>query len=440
MELILSRVILCDEICIMGDKQMTQCITILTIGSRGDVQPYVALGRGLQAEGYHVTLATHQVFETFVTERGLNFAKIAGDPRELLTMLASEKVGAGLFVFQKQFARWLGGFMEEAMKDFEAIAKQSDLVIFASLGAAIIHVLEGLDVPAVSCNLMPIDIPTTAYPNALFPTFGIAAGGVNHLTYRLYRFGNGYFMRGRLNEWRREMGVPTLPLTTAYPYDKLRGQPILSLHGYSPSFLPRPDDYPPHAHVTGYWFLDAQSTWEPSPALTAFINGDEPPVYVGFGSLIDTDAEHLINIALKAVRQAGKRLLLLSGWADLNVTTLSEDVFVIKAAPHDWLFPQMAAVVHHGGAGTTSAGLRAGVPTVVVPFFADQPFWGRMIYEHGLGAAPVPARTITEDSLAEAIRVATETPAIREQAAAMGQVIRGEDGVGEAVKIIRGVL
>jgi sterol 3beta-glucosyltransferase len=212
------------------------------------------------------------------------------------------------------------------------------------------------------------------------------------------------------------------------------------LSAYSPSIIPHPTDWPATVAVTGYYFLDAQTDWQPSPALQAFLAAGAPPVYIGFGSMAGRNPEQLATLVLEALAQSGQRGLLLTGWGGLRPETVPDSVFVVNSAPHGWLFPRMAAVVHHGGAGTTAEGLRAGVPTVIVPFVFDQPFWGARVNALGLGPAPIPQKKLTADRLAHAIRVAVTDSGMRQRAKACGAAIRAENGIGNAVHFIQRTL
>ena len=199
--------------------------------------------------------------------------------------------------------------------------------------------------------------------------------------------------------------------------------------------MPEPPDWPETAAVAGYWFLE-EPEWTPPPDLQAFLDAGDPPVYVGFGSMIGRDPERTARLVAEALRAAGVRGLLATGWGGLSPTDLGDDLFVLEQAPHDALFPHCAAVVHHGGAGTTAAGLRAGRPTVVCPFFGDQPFWGRRVHTLGVGPAPIRQTDLTAPRLAAAIQQATGSDAVRQRAEALGRTIRAEDGVGAAVRFV----
>ena len=200
--------------------------------------------------------------------------------------------------------------------------------------------------------------------------------------------------------------------------------------------IPVPRDWDDSVHVTGYWFLDPPAGWEPPVDLVRFLHAGPPPVYVGFGSMVNRKPEEAADLALQALARTGQRGVLSSGWGGLKKEALPETVFMTGSVPHGWLFPQMAAVVHHGGVGTTAEGLRAGVPSVLTPFFGDQPFWGRRVLDLGVGPRAIPRRQLTADRLAEAIRCAVSDTAMRERAALLGERIRAEDGIARAAEVI----
>jgi sterol 3beta-glucosyltransferase len=241
--------------------------------------------------------------------------------------------------------------------------------------------------------------------------------------------------RGATNRWRVEtLGLPPLPL--GGPYRQIEREREIVLLGYSPSVVPKPPDWGEHIHVTGYWFLDRPDDWQLPATLNAFLAAGPPPVYIGLGSMTGRDPEALTQLALDALRRAHQRGVLLAGWAGLGGLDLPDDVCLVDDIPHDWLFPRMAAVAHHGGAGTTGAGLRAGKPSILLPYFADQPFWGRVVHDLGAGPPPIPQKELTAERLAAAINRAVTSPGIHRRARTLGERIRQEDGVGNAVSIL----
>jgi UDP:flavonoid glycosyltransferase YjiC (YdhE family) len=224
------------------------------------------------------------------------------------------------------------------------------------------------------------------------------------------------------------------------PFDHLYENEMPYLYGFSPSVVPRPADWPPWHHISGYWFLDRDPSWTAPKPLVDFLESGPMPISIGFGSMTGEEAEKLVGLAVEALQRSGQRSVLLGGWADMDNLELPDTIFQIDAVPHDWLFPRMAAVIHHGGSGTTAAGLRAGVPSVLVPFFGDQPFWGRRVHALGVGPKPIQRKSLTVSKLSEAITQAVEDEAIKHNAAALGERIRAEDGVQSAVDFIRDYL
>jgi UDP:flavonoid glycosyltransferase YjiC (YdhE family) len=212
------------------------------------------------------------------------------------------------------------------------------------------------------------------------------------------------------------------------------------LYGFSPSVVPRPADWPAWHHISGYWFLDRDPNWKPPADLIRFLENGQKPISIGFGSMTGSDAENLLKLAIEAIERTKQRAVLLGGWANLAALQLPETIFQIDAVPHDWLFPKVAAVVHHGGSGTTAAGLRAGVPTIVVPFFGDQPYWGRRVHALGVGPQSIQRKSLTVSNLSEAISQAIQDRDMQQKAAALGERIRAEDGVGSAVAFLQDYL
>jgi UDP:flavonoid glycosyltransferase YjiC (YdhE family) len=200
--------------------------------------------------------------------------------------------------------------------------------------------------------------------------------------------------------------------------------------------VPFPKDWDDFMHVTGYWFLEPPAGWEPPVDLMNFLQSGPPPIYIGFGSIPSSKPEETADLVMQALARTGQRGVLSSGWGGLKKETLPETVFMIGSMPHSWLLPQMAAVVHHGGVGTTAAGLRAGIPAIVTPFFGDQPFWAQRVYELGVGPRPIPRRRLTVERLSESIRSALSDRAMQARAASLGEFIRAENGIARAVAVI----
>jgi sterol 3beta-glucosyltransferase len=417
-------------------------LLILTSGSRGDVQPYVALGRGLQGAGHAVTVCTHNSFEPLVRQYGLDYAFLNDD----LLRLADTEAGRGVFESaggplgmiktMAELTRQIGP-AQRRMLDQEWVAAQGmDAIVYHPKAMGGLHIAEKVGVPGFLAVVAPGLVPTGAFPQFMLPALPFGSA-YNRLTYALFDQMTAASL-GVVQRWRRDvLGLPPGPRSPS-ALERADRRPVPALLGYSPLVVPRPADWPETIAVTGFWFLDRPADWSPPPELAAFLEAGPPPVYIGFGSMAGRSPERLTRAALEAVAAAGCRAVLATGWGGLRAAGIAvpESVHVLESAPHDWLFPRMSALVHHGGAGTVAAGLRAGKPAVIVPFFGDQPFWGRRLAELGVGPAPIPQKQLTGPRLAEALHAVTRDAALRERAAAVGEIIWSEDGVGQAVAFI----
>ncbi len=410
-------------------------VLIITIGSRGDIQPFIALGKGLQSAGYDVALQTAEAYKPFVQAHGLNYLYMNNEFMNLTESKAGQAAteGGSKFSLMKQVMPVLRQMLEDewrAAQDFKP-----DAIVYHPKSLGGYHIAEKLNIPLFLSLALPLYTPTSAYPTPVMA--GLPLGGAfNRLSYKLMGLATAPYA-GVINDFR----VYTLGLQKrgrfASDLVKPNGKPVPVLYAYSPHVLPVPPDYPPHVHVTGYWFLDRAHDWHPPADLARFLEAGAPPVYVGFGSMSGTKAQERARVVLEALQRTGQRGVLASGWGGMKADDLPEDVFMLDHAPHDWLFPRMSAVVHHGGAGTTAAGLRAGKPTVIVPFIADQPFWGRVVHELGVGTAPIPQKNLTVEALTTALNRVVQDADMRRRAELLGEKLRAEDGIGCAVDIIR---
>ncbi len=404
-------------------------ICILTFGTRGDVQPYVALGLGLKASGHEVTLATLAEYKALVSEYGLQHDTLRGDFLKAAQTAESKSALEGRGNPLKLFRQYIK-MARETLEDEWASAQKAEVLVYNSAALGGYHIAEKLGIPAFASFPVPLYSPTREFPSPFFPVRNL--GPFNKLSHRLFAAIGPAMYRRPISDWRRDV----LGLPPAAGEDKLRGKPVIKLYAYSQTVLPRPIDWDESSVVTGYWFLDAPVDWQPDPALVKFLQTGSPPVYVGFGSMFMHGGARKTDIVLNALRLAGQRGVLATGWGGLTADNTPDDVYVVEAVPHDWLLPQVAAVVHHGGAGTTGASLRAGKPTVICPHLGDQPFWGRRIAALGVGPSPISQRQLTAERLADAIKTAVSDQGISRRAAALGAAIRAEDGVGNAIAVI----
>ena len=414
-------------------------IAIIAPGSRGDVEPYIALGKGLTKAGHVVRLVTHQNFEMLVNSHGVEFWPIEGSVQDIVQSIDMRELleGGNFLAIMSQMAKEAQRGALNLARGGLAACQGMDLVL-AGIGGVFVALAlaEKLRLPLLQAYYIPFT-PTRSYPSFLFPNPPSWLGGsVNRLSYHLARqtMWQGFRSADGLAR-QKVLGLPVAPFWGPWNSDCARNYPIL--YGYSPSVIPPPPDWDQAIHLTGYWFLDPADDWAPPAALMEFLQAGPPPVYVGFGSMSNRKPEETADLVLQALAQAKQRAILLSGWGGLRKANLPDSVFVVDSVPFSWLFPRVAAVVHHGGAGTTAAGLRAGVPTVVIPFFGDQPYWGQRIVELGVGPAPIPRKKLTAERLAQAIEKAVTNQAMRQRAADLGAKIRAEDGIARAVAVVQ---
>ena len=412
-------------------------ITVFAAGSRGDIQPCVALSKGLEEAGYRVRLAAPEDFAGFIQGHRVDFYPLRGDVQKIMASDTGRKfmeTGGGnpiksIGAVRKMIAPVVMSMAEDA---YAACSETEALICLGVFGAFGQSIAESLNIPVVNIEPTPL-LPTKAFPAPSWPIQRNLGGLHNHFSGLAMLQVVWMWYRPFVNEFRRSLGLA--PYSGASFYRGLKSTPMLS--AYSPSIIPHPADWPDHIHVTGYFFLDSTANWQPPPELEAFLESGEPPVYIGFGSMAGRHPEELAKLTLEALAKSGQRGLLVTGWGGLRANMVPEDVFVLDSAPHSWLFRRMSALVHHGGAGTTAEGLRAGVPSVLVPFVLDQPFWGAQVKALGLGPQPIPHKNLTADRLAEAISTAVADRAIQERAKKYGEAIRAENGIGNAVRLIK---
>ncbi len=422
-------------------------ITLLIAGSRGDIQPAIALGVGLKKAGYQVRLVTFEIFRSLVTGHGLDYSPIHLDMPTILAQRGQPELfdsGAMAFRFLPEIIKVFQVMYEQMARDFWEAASGSDALIGGPASDWLASsIAEMLAIPYINSSVFPV-APTRFFPTVLWPRMSSAGSGKglsgawNRFTYRLVGDLSWAGIHSLVNKSRRVLEMPPIPLWGNA--DRPRQQAAFSLAGFSELVLQRPPDWPANIHVTGYWFLDTPQ-YEPPPALRAFLEEGVPPVYIGFGSMPGKEPARLASLVCEALNLSHQRGVLFTGAGVLGqgMAQIADvrDVFFLEEVPHDWLFPRMAAVVHHGGAGTTAAGLRAGVPSVLIPVAgSDQMMWAQRIKVLGLGPDPIPRPRLTAERLADAIRRAVTEPAMHEQTGRIGEKIRAEDGVGQAVRII----
>ena len=327
----------------------------------------------------------------------------------------------------------------QVVRDARAAIAGAELLVHGFLFTTGAHSFaRDLGIPDVSVQTFPMFAPTRAFPNVALAN--IPPGSLSYFSHWLateifwYGGNSGYY------QLRRRFSAD-LPVKLYWPFTPSPDRPLTPLlFAYSPTVLPRPAEWTaPNLHITGYFFLEAGQAYPPPAALTDFLALGEAPVCVSFGSMVNREAERIHRIVCEALALTHQRGIFLTGWGGYRHTDTNEDILYLDAAPHDWLFPRCKVIIHHGGAGTTAAGLRSGMPNIVVPHTADQPFWGRRVAAIGAGPDPIPVKQFTTQRLVAALERADDST-LRARAQETGRLIQMEDGVGEAVRIIESIL
>lgn len=412
-------------------------ITIVTVGTWGDIQPYLALGVGLQRSGDQVCMAVPPQFEREVASRGLFFSPLRYDLYGAVLRAGGQAMlESGRFPAERVPGLWraLGPLIQQGMADCLQAAEGAEVMIVTintwPLGQS---VAERKNLPLVRAFYSPAT-PTRAFP---YPDAFVEVpfeGILNRASFKLVEQVLWQAYRPHVNKARRTiLGLPALGM--GGPLTRMNEQHWPVLYGFSPSIL-RPADWGEWIHVTGYWFLERDREWTPPEEVMEFLASGPPPVFVGFGSMTSSEPGKLTELVLNALARSRQRGILVSGWGGLAPATVPGWVYSVANIPYDWLLPQVALAIHHGGSGTTGAACRAGIPSIVVSHLFDQPFWGRTLAAIGVGPEPIPRSRLTADRLAAAIASVLDSKTMRARAHQLGAAIRKEDGIDRAVQVI----
>ncbi|MEV7520372.1 glycosyltransferase [Streptomyces sp. NPDC091371] len=405
-------------------------VLIVTAGSWGDVAPYTGLGVHLRDIGGHeVAIATHARFRDAVTGHGLGFRPLPVDPRDELASATGQDLARAVSVPLALAAvlRMARQFMPRlATGVADAVGQGADVLLASTLTDPMCCTLgEALGIPVLGAYLQPI-APTSAFPPLVTRVRGLGGYGNRLAAHAVWRGADRIFAPA-VKQLRRELGLPVSRFGSGGPLSLPRERTVL--HGFSRYAVPRPADWPAGHRVCGYWWPATPSGWQPEPRLREFLDAGPPPVFAGFGSFVTHDAGRLTDLLVRALRAAGVRGIIQSGWSGLAAE--GDDLLTVGEVPHAWLFPRTAAVIHHAGAGTTAAGLRAGVPAVPVPVQLDQHFWAARLTALGVAPRPLPYQRLTVEALTAAIRTATTAVPLSRPRSLAADLARenGADGV-----------
>ncbi|KAK7350280.1 hypothetical protein VNO77_08693 [Canavalia gladiata] len=410
-------------------------IVMLIVGTRGDVQPFVAIGKRLQDYGHRVRLATHSNFKEFVLTAGLEFYPLGGDPKVLAGYMVKNKgflpSGPSEIPIQRNQMKEIINSLLPACKEPDidsGVPFKADAIIANPPAYGHTHVAEALKIPIHIFFTMPWT-PTTEFPH---PLSRVKQQAGYRLSYQIVDSLIWLGIRDMINDLRKKK----LKLRPVTYLSGSQGSEIDVPHAYiwSPHLVPKPKDWGPKIDVVGFCFLDLASNYEPPETLVKWLEDGDKPIYIGFGSLPVQEPKKMTQIIVDALESTGQRGIINKGWGGLgNLAEPKDSIYLLDNCPHDWLFLHCKAVVHHGGAGTTAAGLRAACPTAIVPFFGDQPFWGDRVHARGVGPPPIPVDEFSLPKLVDAIKFLLD-PKVKERAIELARAMENEDGVTGAVK------
>lgn len=408
-------------------------ITIIALGTEGDVRPLVALGGGLHREGYEVCLATTFAFSDLVRSENLGFSLFDGDFKELMVKESNElkKSGNSPKSMEKSMKRMIQSVGPAWVEQGIAACKDADIIIAGSVAVYLAAALaEILNKPFVQAHLAPAGL-VKEIPMAPSPL-------MNHILHSAITMMLWQPVRPVVNNiLRKKYGLRPYPWYG--PQKQLNKMKKHILFGMSPNVVPHKDGLPEYIRITGNWILNRAETWRPSQQLLDFLDAGPKPIYIGFGSIPSKDSDKIKKIVLEAVSLSGCRAILSAaslGFDETDISIRNDQIFVIDHVPHDWLFKKVELAVHHGGAGTTAAAIRAGIPSVIVPFFGDQNYWAWCIEQLGVSTKKIAGRNLTADNLADAIRQAKDKQ-IKEKAKLLGDKVLAEDGIKTAINVLK---
>jgi sterol 3beta-glucosyltransferase len=414
-------------------------IKLLTLGTRGDVQPFVALALGLKSHGHEVTLCTSKSFEEFVTSYGVSFFPINADYMKMAESEEGKKMlGKNPVEIMKNMKTMIFPMIKNMLDDLLIACEDANCVIYHPKAFGAYDIGEKLNIPIIVACPVPVIAPIKGFSNPVLP-FSLNFGGwANKLSYSINRLATSSFQK-IVNQWRNEkLGLPNRSAFTNTLM--LNGKPVPVLYGFSSSVFPMVKEWGEKVYPTGYWFLDERDDWEPPHSLIDFLSEGKTPICIGFSSMPLRNPERYKDMFAEALKSTDQRAVIITGISGMEFPSDSKNIYTIKSIPHSWVLKNVSAFVHHGGAGTVAATLRAGKPMIICPFSVDQPFWARTMHSLGVSYEPLPEKLISTSKLIDAIKYVVENESVKEKANLLGKQIQSENGVENAVKYINEII
>jgi len=405
-------------------------ITMLAIGSTGDVRPLILLGQELTYRGHQVTLAAFSDFQDAVTGAGLSFYPLSGNARGFMQSVLSPETDS--LTYLPRLIKELRPVVSHLIQDMDDSCRDAEAMICNFFGSVFYSIAEKHRIPCVQVLYCPMD------PNRTMPLPVVSSqtlpSWINSASYRLGYLLIGLVEKHYLTPWRRENHLDLRRVRTSPDY-RAGDREALVIYAFSPHVVPRAPEWGGNIHMSGFWLDEHPVAWTPPESLIRFLDAGDPPVYIGFGSMNGGDMKELMSIVRQAVQRASLRAVINLGWGGGEQSS-SGGCYFARSIPHSWLFPRVLAVVHHGGAGTTAAGLSHGKPTLVIPFSGDQPFWGYHVHRLNCGPKPLPREKLNPDQLADALRELTTRPEYGQSAEKLSLLLRDEHGLATAADLI----
>ncbi len=408
-------------------------IAILCVGSTGDVRPCVVLSQGLIKRNHSVTIIADERFRDSVTSCGAEFAAFPGNVDEYMDIVTNpENAWYELLSKMREYIAKLNPEIEKVLlENFEG----KDLILYSAPSSSMaVYIAEKFKIPYARIGYFP-DMKCSDFTQYVFPKLPLPGPMKRHynrttLDISYYNAANMY--KKALGNWFKKHDLPK----TKYFYNRSDGKVMDQIMAYSNVIMPRPKEYGDNVHICGYFFEDKDNLdYTPDSGLLEFINAGPAPVYLGFGSMSSGSFDELRSIIVEALKISGKRAIISKGWGGFSEENLPDNIYMVGYCPHDWLFEQVSAVVHHGGAGTTAAALRAGKPALIVPFGGDQQFWGERIYSMGCGPKFITRKKLNAQNLANAL-LEMDSPEMQQKAREVAEMLSKENGVETACDCI----
>lgn len=409
-------------------------IKLLTIGTRGDVQPFIALGVGLQKKGHDVVICTSEDFEGFVRAHGVGFAPIRANMMKLTQSKEGQRMlGRNPLEIMKQMRRLIHPMIVQMLDDLWNASQNAEVLIYHPKAFAGLDIAEKLNIPVFAAHPIPIIAPTGNFTNPILP-FSFKNRWLNEKSYQINRLMTVSF-HTLINTWRA--GTLNLPPRSVFAnHLRINGSDIPVLYGCSPSIMPYDPKWRGRVCMEGFWFLEENEGSLPKE-LEAFLASGKPPIVISYSSMPLKQPDKVMDMTKEALLRTGQRGIILSGWSGMQESGNADGkMLCIQKASHTWLFPRAAGVIHHGGAGTTAAVLKAGKPMAISPFTGDQHFWAKRMHALGVATTPLPEKSLSVDSLADRIKALTSNSDLRAHSMSLSKIVRQEKGVERTVDFI----